>query len=62
MVKFDLGSEPERARADRKHQSSGVFVASGERMLQTELRYPLQLHQSRGDSVKFRPLGRFFYG
>ena len=36
MVKFDLGSEPERARANRKHQSSGVFVASGERLLMSK--------------------------
>ncbi len=36
MVKFNLGSEPERARADRKHQSSGVFVASGERLLMSK--------------------------
>lgn len=30
MVLIFLGLEPKRARTDRKHRCSGVFVVSGE--------------------------------
>ena len=33
MVLIFLGLEPKRARTDRKHRSSGVFVVSGKSLL-----------------------------